>query len=113
MWGTVCDDFWSSVDARVVCRQLGYGTAGQYTAGFFVIINLLSVCTIIITDAQAFSRAHFGQGTGPIQIDNVGCGGSESILIQCPHLTIDNCRHTEDAGVRCNLPGNSADVLMH
>ena len=60
-----------------------------------------------ITGAQSFSSAYFGQGTGPIQIDNVGCSGSESVLVQCSHITNDNCGHHEDAGVRCKPPGIS------
>ena len=34
-------------------------------------------------------------------MDNVACSGSERTLTACSHITSHNCRHREDAGVRC------------
>ena len=63
--------------------------------------------------ATAFSRAFFGQGTGQILLDNLGCVGTETRLVDCPHngIGIDNCVHSEDAGLRC--AGNLNPMIQY
>ena len=83
-WGTVCDDGWDLNDAQVVCNELGYGTA-----------------------TAAKHWAAYGEGSGPIWLDDVNCVGTESFISYCSHngWGSHNCDHREDASVNCR-PGN-------
>ncbi|KAK3517715.1 hypothetical protein QTP70_016131 [Hemibagrus guttatus] len=81
-WGTVCSRGWDMREAAVVCRELSCGEA----------VNVRYV-------------AHFGEGSGPIWMNDVGCNGSESTLKDCVSAGRGEsygCEHVHDAGVTCS-----------
>ncbi|CAK9820681.1 Prss12 [Anthophora plagiata] len=91
IWGTVCDDDFSTAAATVICRSLGYG--GR---------------------AIAKKDGFFGPGEGPIWLDEVFCYGNETQLNRCEHnhWGQHNCNHDEDAGVICT-PGDVNDSKLY
>ena len=62
--------------------------------------------------------ARFGQGTGPILLDDVHCRGNEATLFECFHATIGihNCVHSEDAGIivrrRVSMHGTHTGIAL-
>uniref|UniRef100_A0A665VYZ2 SRCR domain-containing protein n=1 Tax=Echeneis naucrates TaxID=173247 RepID=A0A665VYZ2_ECHNA len=76
-WGTVCDDYFDNMDAKVICRMLDFQSA-----------------------SFTFNAS---PGSGKIWLDDLRCTGSESNIFSCPNGGIGqhNCQHSEDAGVQC------------
>ena len=93
IWGRVCVYGWGTTEAAVVCRQLG----------------------LPHRNAQPIGAAVFGSGTGPIWLDRVACGGSESSLDECLSSSYqwgnNNCGLNHGAGVVCTN-GNYIKLIM-
>ena len=56
--------------------------------------------------AVALPTSHYGEGNGSIFIDDLSCTGHEKNWWECSSYTANhNCRHFEDASVRCQPKG--------
>lgn len=66
--------------------------------------NRLILNMLIFIGATPRINAAFGQGGGPVLLDDVRCTGLEYRLLDCVNtgsLEIVNCPHSKDAGVIC------------
>ncbi len=98
VWGTICDDYWTTDDATVACREhLGY-PAGAMSGGRIFL--------------GARNGPYFGAAASsvPIWLDDLLCNGDEESLLDCEvargglaseNWGLHNCKHSEDVGLRC------------
>lgn len=91
LWGSVCDDLWDIQDATVLCRSLGFPSA-----------------------VRATHNAEFGEGNGPIFLDDLTCSGTEDSILHCGRSRFNhNCDHSDDAGAVCSPKGKRGMFLFH
>uniref|UniRef100_A0A4W3I4T0 SRCR domain-containing protein n=1 Tax=Callorhinchus milii TaxID=7868 RepID=A0A4W3I4T0_CALMI len=79
-WGRLLDDSWNISDADVICRQLNCGSA-----------------------VSVYNSSQYGEGSGPVWINNVQCAGTETHIWNCPYSTVaSSSRTSRDVGVLCS-----------
>ncbi|KPU78925.1 uncharacterized protein Dana_GF10854, isoform B [Drosophila ananassae] len=79
VWGSVCDDDFNLKNAQVACNSMGYYGPAK------------------------IEKNIFGNGNGPIWLDQVMCFGNETSIDKCNHWNWGehNCNHTEDVALHC------------
>ena len=112
--GSVCQTYWDSRDADVVCRSLGYETFG------IVVLNIMPIivscmCTLYCLGAIPYFNSYFGIGKDTGLMNNVECFGNESSLLNCTHRLLgdyyySSCNNYAHVGVSC--PGEVSNLLL-
>ncbi len=111
-YSSVCDIGWTSEDAQVACRQLGFEHEGTLRQLMFPLTDYHLPPSFPSAGAIALPSAFFGSASGRIRIGSVACTGSEEALLDCPYERDPICFHFEDAGILCQcrsaVPAHSA-----
>ena len=92
LWGTVCDEDFENVDARVTCKQLGLSYEG----------------------AEAVYGGTFGYGDDHVALTALYCTGNENRLVDCVFKTGSavDCGHANDVGVICQELCCDGDIRL-
>ncbi|XP_060591771.1 sushi, von Willebrand factor type A, EGF and pentraxin domain-containing protein 1-like [Ruditapes philippinarum] len=77
-WGTVCDHGFGKNEAETICTMIGFPPAVSFHHG-----------------------AYFGEGSGPIFVDDLQCADNATHINNCSYVTYDNCFHFNDVSVVC------------
>ena len=75
--GTVCDDGFGDIEAKAICREMGYNGSSSWRSGLFYDI----------------------QNSLDILLDNVDCEDED--WSTCSYSTTHNCGHSEDVFLTC------------
>jgi len=79
VWGTVCGDYFTYREGRVVCKMLGFAEGKKI-------------------DSINYTAVH-----GPIWLNNLRCSGTERDIADCSHSGwgVHNCQHRDDVALSC------------
>ncbi|XP_019854464.1 PREDICTED: scavenger receptor cysteine-rich type 1 protein M130-like isoform X2 [Amphimedon queenslandica] len=92
VWGSICGQGWSTSDARVVCKQLGYPDTEPYIS----------------------TNGKYGAGNGPIFFSGVSCQGWENSFSLCGKTSYRHftCSHNHLAGTLCTDGCTEGEVRL-
>ena len=86
--GTVCDDGFDDIEAKAICRKMGFNRSSNWESGLFYDI----------------------QNSLDILLDNVDCEDED--WSTCSYSTTHNCGHSEDVFLTCVQGENFALCLQ-